>query len=51
MPCNGDPAAAAAVLSLDLIKALPYCTAVLQEAMRMFPAGVMAASRFVVGWG
>lgn len=45
VPCDGDSGAAAAALSLDLLKQLPYCTAVLQEAMRMFPAGVMAASR------
>lgn len=49
VPCNGDPTAAAAALSLDLLKQLPYCTAVLQEAMRMFPAGVMAASRCAQG--
>jgi hypothetical protein len=51
VPCNGDPTAAAAALSLDLLKQLPYCTAVLQEAMRMFPAGVMAASRCAGGGG
>jgi hypothetical protein len=45
VPCDGDSSAAAALLSLELLKQLPYCTAVLQEAMRLFPAGVMAASR------
>lgn len=52
VPCNGDVAAAAACLSssMDVLKQLPYCTAVLQESMRMFPAGVMAASRCVVVW-
>jgi hypothetical protein len=43
--CDGDSAVAAALLSLDLLKQLPYCTTVLQESMRLFPAGVMAASR------
>eukprot|EP00775_Hariotina_reticulata_P011944 gene11944-12087_t len=43
LPCNGHLAAVQAALNMDMIKQLPVCTAVLHEAMRLFPAGVAAA--------
>lgn len=46
IPCNGNLQATVAALSLDLLKELPYCTAVLHEAMRIFPAGVAATPRY-----
>lgn len=55
LACDGDVEAAAAALTLDLVTKsdqLPYCTAVLKEAMRMFPAGVAATPRCVLErWG
>jgi len=47
VPCNGDLAAAQAALNMDMLKQLPMCTAVLHEAMRLFPAGVAATPRCV----
>jgi cytochrome P450 len=41
----GDLEGAAAALSRDLLGQLPYTTAVLQEAMRLYPAGVAASPR------
>lgn len=45
IPCNGDLQAATAALNMDMLKRLPYCTAVLHEAMRIFPSGVAATPR------
>jgi cytochrome P450 len=52
VPCNGDVAAAAAAVTLELAgsrASLPFCTAVLKEAMRMYPAGVAASPRCAGG--
>eukprot|EP00878_Enallax_costatus_P000874 GHUV01001001.1.p1 GENE.GHUV01001001.1~~GHUV01001001.1.p1 ORF type:complete len:563 (+),score=98.44 GHUV01001001.1:141-1829(+) len=45
IPCNGDLKATVAALNMDVLKQLPYCTAVLHEALRMFPSGVAATPR------
>lgn len=45
VPCGGNVAATCAALSMDLLNKLPHCTAVLSEAMRLFPAGVAATPR------
>lgn len=45
VPCNGDLAATKAALNMDMLRQLPYTTAVLHEAMRIFPAGVAATPR------
>jgi cytochrome P450 len=45
LPCKGDLAAVQAALSMDAVRQLPFLTAVLHEAMRLFPAGVAATPR------
>lgn len=49
LPCNGDLDAAVAVLaqSFDPLKGLPFLDAVINEAMRMYPAGASASPRCV----
>lgn len=46
-PCDGDPAVAASVLRTnpDVLKRLHFMTAVVNETMRIYPAGVAAAPR------
>jgi cytochrome P450 len=45
LPCKGDLAAVQAALSMESLRQLPFTTAVLHEAMRLFPAGVAATPR------
>lgn len=47
LPCNGDLDAAVSVLavSFDPLKNLPYLEAVVNEAMRLYPAGASASPR------
>jgi len=47
MPCDGDLEAALEVLqaTFDPLKDLPYLAAVINEAMRMYPAGASASPR------
>ncbi|KAF6257533.1 cytochrome P450 [Scenedesmus sp. NREL 46B-D3] len=47
LPCNGDLEAALAVLSrsFDPLKGLPFLDAVINEAMRLYPAGASASPR------
>lgn len=46
VPCSGDPEAAAAALAdPEVLCRLPFMGAVLNEAMRLYPAGVSAAPR------
>jgi cytochrome P450 len=50
LPCNGDLDAALAVLarSFDPLKGLPFLEAVINEAMRLYPAGASASPRCVL---
>lgn len=49
LPCNGDLDAALAVLSqsFDALKGLPFLEAIINEAMRLYPAGASASPRYV----
>lgn len=52
LPCNGDVEAALAVLSssFDPLKDLPCLQAVINEAQRLYPAGVLASPRCACCW-
>lgn len=46
LPCDGDLAAACDAISHpECLRDTPYLTAVINEVMRMYPAGVSAAPR------
>jgi cytochrome P450 len=49
LPCNGDLEAAVAVLSssFDPLRELPFLSAVINEAQRLYPAGASASPRYV----
>lgn len=53
LPCNGDLDAAVAVLSksFDPLKDLPYLDSVINEALRLYPAGASASARWVAWVG